>query len=74
MPNNYFIQILPTENKLQTGVDNLAELDTNTNRNKDLSFYKLALWVNKLIGESLQKAQNRQKNTNKKLRPKRTKT
>ena len=61
-------------NDVETGIENLAELDTNTNRNKDLSFYKLAFWVNKLIGESLQKAQNRQKNTKKKLRPKRTKT
>jgi hypothetical protein len=54
-------------NNVEMGIDNLAELDTNTNRNKDLSFYKLALCVNKLIGKSLQKAQNRQKNTKKKL-------
>ncbi len=32
-----------------------------------MSFYKLALWENKLIGKSLQKAQNRQKNTKKKV-------
>ncbi len=61
-------------NDVETGINNLAELDTNTNRNKDLSFYKLVLRVNKLIGESLQKAQNKQKNTKKKLQPKRTKT
>ncbi len=59
-------------NDVEMGIDNLTELDTNTNRNKDLSFYKLVLRVNKVIGESLQKAQNRQKNTKKKLRPKRT--
>jgi hypothetical protein len=38
-------------NDVETGIDNLAELDTNTNRNKDLSFYELVLQVNKLIGE-----------------------
>ena len=54
-------------NDVETGINNLAELDTNINRNKDLSFYELALRVNKLIGESLQKAQNRQKNTKKKV-------
>ena len=60
-------------NDVETGINNLAELDTNINRNKDLSFYKLALWVNKLIGESLQKAQNRQKNTKKKVTAKENK-
>ena len=38
-------------NDFETGINNLAELDTNTNRNKDLSFYELVLWVNKLIGK-----------------------
>ncbi len=33
-------------NDVETEIDNLAELDTNTNRNKDLSFYELALRVN----------------------------
>ena len=60
-------------NDVEMGINNLAELDTNINRNKDLSFYELALRVNKLIGESLQKAQNRQKNTKKKVTAKENK-
>jgi hypothetical protein len=61
-------------NDVETENDNLAELDTNTKRNKNLSVYKLAHQVNKLISESLEKATNQQKRAKNKLQPKRTKT
>ncbi len=61
-------------NDVETENDNLAKLDTNTKRNKNMSVYKLAHQVNKLISESLEKATNRQKRAKKKLQPKRTKT
>ncbi len=61
-------------NNIQTENDNLAKLDTNTKRNKNLSVYKLAHQVNKLISESLEKATNQQKRAKKNLLPKRTKT
>jgi hypothetical protein len=45
-------------NDIETENNNLAKLDTNTKRNKNLSVYKLAHQVNKLISESLEKATN----------------
>jgi hypothetical protein len=45
-------------NNVETENNNLAELDTNTKRNKNLSVYKLVHPVNKLISESLEKATN----------------
>jgi hypothetical protein len=58
---------------IETENINLAELDTNTKRNKNLSVYKLAHQVNKLISKSFEKATNQQKRAKKKLQPKRTK-
>jgi hypothetical protein len=52
-------------NDVETENDNLAKLDANTKRNKKLSVYKLAHQVNKLIGESLEKAKNQQKSAKK---------
>ena len=52
-------------NDVETENDNLAELDTNTKRNKNLSVYELVHQVNKLISESLEKATNRQKRAKK---------
>ncbi len=43
---------------VDTENNNLAKLDTNTKKNKDLSIYKLAHKVNALISESLEKAKN----------------
>ncbi len=45
-------------NDVEAEKNNLAELDTNTKRNKNLSEYELAHQVNKLISESLEKATN----------------
>ena len=59
---------------VDTENDNLAKLDTNTKRNKNLSVYELAHQVNKLISKSLEKATNQQKRAKKKLQPKRMKT
>jgi hypothetical protein len=59
---------------VDTENDNLAKLDTNTKRNKDLSIYKLAHKMNALKSESLEKAKNRMKPAKKRLQPKRTKT
>jgi hypothetical protein len=61
-------------NNIDTENNNLAKLDTNTKRNKDLSIYELAHHVNALISESLEKATNQQKRAKKRLQPKRTKT
>jgi hypothetical protein len=52
-------------NDVETENDNLAKLDTNTKRNKNLSVYELANQVNKLISESLEKATNQQKRAKK---------
>ncbi len=54
-------------NNIETENNNLAELDTNTKRNKNFSVYKLAHQVNKLIRESLEKATNRQKRAKNKI-------
>ncbi len=43
-------------NDIETENNNLAKLDTNTKKNKKMSVYELAHQVNKLIGESLEKA------------------
>ncbi len=59
-------------NNVDTENYNLAKLDTNTKRNKDLSIYKLAHQVNALISESLEKAKNQMKSAKKRLQPKRT--
>ncbi len=59
---------------IDTENDNLAKLDTNTKRNKDLSIYELAHKVNVLISESLEKAKNQMKPAKKRLQPKRMKT
>jgi hypothetical protein len=47
-------------NNVDTVNNNLAKLDANTKRNKDLPIYKLAHQVNALISESLEKATNQQ--------------
>ncbi len=52
-------------NDIETENDNHAKLDTNTKRNKKLSVYKLAHQVNKMMGESLEKAKNQQKSAKK---------
>jgi hypothetical protein len=59
---------------VDTENDNLAKLDTNTKRNKDLSTYELAHKVNALISESLEKTKNQMKPAKKRLHPKRKKT
>jgi hypothetical protein len=52
-------------NDVETKNDNLAKLDINTKRNKNLSVYELAHQVNKLISKSLEKATKRQKRAKK---------
>ncbi len=60
-------------NEVETENNNLAKLDTNTKRNKNLSVYKLAHQVNKLISELLEKATNQRKRAKKKFTAKENK-